>query len=72
MFLYKVYIDNGKEYEDYEQADFLIAAASLVEATNIAIELYKKDYSWRSVGEITITEISKTSNGIPIRIQEQV
>lgn len=71
MKLYKVYIDNGAEYEDYDQVDFLIAANSLVEATNIAIELYKKDYFWREIGEITVTEVSKTSNGVPIKAVER-
>ena len=66
MFLYRVSIDNGCEFEDWEEVTFLIAAYSLQEAREIAVDLYRERYYYRSIGDVYLSLVTKTDNGFPI------
>jgi hypothetical protein len=71
MKIYNVYFNNGREYDDEEEIDFLIAAENEEEAEDIAKELCSKSsrfYIENGV-EISVTEITKTDNGVEIIIK---
>ena len=70
MKIYNVYFNNGREYDDEEEIYFLIAAESEGEAENIAKEICSKSRRFyiEDGVEISVTEITKTDNGVEIII----
>lgn len=69
MNIYKVFVDNGKDYEDLDKNVYIIAANNNIEAEKIGME-YFNQWRWNTGKNSVAMPTTHTDNGYRIKLEE--
>jgi len=70
MNIYKVFVDNGKDYEDLTERIYIIGANSNIEAEKIGMEYFNQE-KWNTGKKSVAMPIMHTDNGYRINLEDE-